>query len=140
MKSALEGKVDALNSIKESQLTLKLNHSLSTPDSPKIYQVVNDTFTAKLFEFDVLKVIDGKTKYIAESNCLIQSRRYLLQGHPYKVDIFDGDDNVEMYTYVKDGKQFYLTFYYFTDKFKAIEKLVDENYKILIKDISHRPI
>lgn len=135
----LERKVDSLNQIKELGLTLELNPLQPTiKEKPsKLYQVVTDMFNTKLIEHDVKEIVDGKTKYNSETKLLTQSKRFILNDNSVKVDIFNDNENITYQTYIRNGKEYDIVSYYFTNKSKAIKKLIDENYRLLIQEISY---
>lgn len=52
-----------------------------------------------------------------------------------KIDLFGDEDDGQYSVYQRNGKLYEEITYYYTNKEQAKEKVIDENYKLLIKDL-----
>jgi len=131
----LSKKVDLVNKTKQSGLVLELNTPMKKKPAT-LYQVITNMFKTKLIEHEVKDVLDGKTKYYEKTKCLKQSKRFILKEESIKIDIFDDEENIIYQKYLRNGKEYDLISYFYINKNKAIKRLIDENYKLLIKEIA----
>ena len=117
--------VNNTNPTNELILCLNLPNDTTTKAN-KMYVVYSNKKTTSLNEVDIVSVTSGKTKYLMNEKKLIQSKRFILNEAPYKVDLFgDEEENEQHYVYDNDEK-WHSSYFCFFDKEKAIEKLNQE--------------
>lgn len=116
-------------------LTLKINPVKKDykPEDLKVYVVLISKTSISMRAYDVLKVTNGKTRYNAHKNELIQSKRYVLKEPPFNVDVFEDENYSERH--IMENNSWQGSFFSYFNKDEALDRLTREKEKRILKEL-----